>query len=259
MKFTACITSCAPRPWFIRPMDRARRATGGRWSSLRCGGRPFRPTALRCSLRRATSTTRPWVRGLRHVEVVAEYRSNPASLRCSAPQRRAAQHPPATLLGRAVALQEVLFGALDRSGSNVSPMSRCGSQSRGRVHGCAPLRRRGAQGTGGCRAAGAVERSCPSSVGREADKRASSSLAPGHRAPQSSRRAAPTAAAKRRRAPARGFARCACPTRAACPSRADCARRAASTTRSAGSARAARSAKTSPRTIIDRNEEHESA
>ena len=101
-------------------LDRARRGTGGRRVLLRCGGRPCGPAPLRWAgrrparsgrqqragavayrpppqLRGATSTTRPWVQGLRHVEVVAEYRSNPAALRCSAPQRRSTRRPPAPL------------------------------------------------------------------------------------------------------------------------------------------------------------------
>ena len=77
--------------------DRAGKAVGGRAAALRCGGRRCAPTALRCSRRGATSTTRPWVQGLRHVEVVAEYRSNPAALRSSAPQRRSAARPPTAL------------------------------------------------------------------------------------------------------------------------------------------------------------------
>jgi hypothetical protein len=183
----------------------ARRVEGGRWSALRCGGRPFGPTALRCSLRRATSTTRSRVRALRHVEVVAAYRSNPAPLRCTAPQRRAAHHPPATLRGRQGAPTEIRPEApkcFELSWSRTAaPRKAVGGWPGARL-----VRRRGAQGTGGCRAERAVERSCLSTVACAAGKRASSSLAPGHRAPQSSRRAATTAAPKRTRPPAHGFA-----------------------------------------------------
>ncbi len=42
----------------------ARRGAGGRRAPLHCGGRRVAATALRCSLRGATSTTRPheWVK-----------------------------------------------------------------------------------------------------------------------------------------------------------------------------------------------------
>ena len=73
--------------------DRARRGTGGRRAPLHCGGRRFAATPLRCSLRGATSQTRPGYRP-QTCEVVAEYRSFPAPLRCSAPQRRCARRPP---------------------------------------------------------------------------------------------------------------------------------------------------------------------
>ena len=89
------------------------------------------------------------------------------------------------------------------------------SQSRGRVDGGAPLRRRGAQEAGGCASpqGEASSAACLSTEHRQlaqqdaARARASSALATGHRAPQGSRRCAPTAAAKHARPPADGFAR----------------------------------------------------
>jgi len=89
------------------------------------------------------------------------------------------------------------------------------SRSRGRVTGRAPLQRRGAQGLGGCASpqGEASSAACLSTEHRQpaqqdaARARASSALAPGHRAPQGSRRCAPIAAAKHARPPARGFAR----------------------------------------------------
>jgi len=89
------------------------------------------------------------------------------------------------------------------------------SQSRGRVAGRAPLRRRGAQGLGGCASpqGEASSAACLSTEHRQpaqqdaARARASSALASVHRAPQGSRRCAPTAAVKHARPPAHGFAR----------------------------------------------------
>ena len=89
------------------------------------------------------------------------------------------------------------------------------SQSRGRVAGRAPLRRRGAQGLGGCASpqGEASSAACLSTEHRQpaqqdaARARASSALAPGHRAPQGSRRAATTAAVKHARPPAHAYAR----------------------------------------------------
>ena len=88
------------------------------------------------------------------------------------------------------------------------------SQSRGRVAGRAPLRRRGAQGLGGCASPQGEGSSvaCLSTEHRQpaqqdaARARASSALAPEHRAPQISRRCAPTAAAKHAWPRAQGFA-----------------------------------------------------
>ena len=88
------------------------------------------------------------------------------------------------------------------------------SQSRGRVAGRAPLRRRGAQGLGGCASpqGEASSAACLSTEHRQpaqqdaARARASSALAPEHRAPQGSRRCAPTAAAKHAWPRAQGFA-----------------------------------------------------
>jgi len=93
--------------------------------------------------------------------------------------------------------------------------TRGSSQSRGRVAGRAPLRRRGAQGLGGCASpqGEASSAACLSTEHRQpaqqdaARARASSALAPGHRAPEGSRRFAPTAAVKHARPPAHGFAR----------------------------------------------------
>jgi len=99
---------------------------------LRCGGRRFTSTALRWAgrrparsgrqqragavahrpppqLRRAPATTRSRVRALRHVAVVAGYRSDPAALRCSAPQRRSTRRPPAPLREPTVQLATVLL------------------------------------------------------------------------------------------------------------------------------------------------------
>ena len=89
------------------------------------------------------------------------------------------------------------------------------SKSRGRVAGRAPLRRRGAQGLGGCASpqGEASSAACLSTEHRQpaqqdaARARASSALAPGHRAPQDSRPAGTTAAVKHGRPPAHGFAR----------------------------------------------------
>jgi hypothetical protein len=96
----------------------------------------------------------------------------------------------------------------------LSGRTRGSSQSRGRVAGRAPLRRRGAQGLGGCASpqGEASSAACLSTEHRQpaqqdaARARASSSLAPGHRAPQGSRPAGTTAAVKHGRPPAHGFA-----------------------------------------------------
>jgi hypothetical protein len=96
----------------------------------------------------------------------------------------------------------------------LSGRTRGSSQSLGRVAGRAPLRRRGAQGLGGCASpqGEASSEACLSTEHRQpaqqdaARARASSALAPEHRAPQGSRRGAPTAATKHDRPPAHGFA-----------------------------------------------------
>ena len=169
--------------------DRARRGTGGRRLRLRCGGPRFARTALRCSLRGATSTTRPWVQGLKHVEVVAEYRSNPAALRCSAPQRRRNRHPPAPL--REPTAQLATARRIARSW-----VQRC--SWRRSVVGARPWagERRSASaaprsaGAGGCASpqGDASSAACSSTEHRQLAQRdagrarASSALAPGHRA-----------------------------------------------------------------------------
>ena len=207
--------------------DGERRVAGGRLSALRCGGRPLGPTALRCSLREGgCDASAPALNGPLHRDFspacCKRGRLPLAALRCSAPQRRAAHRPPATLReaqGESIDVP----GELHRFEPNPSRTAAARKAVGGRP-GARLVRRRGAQGPGGCRAEGAVERSCLSTVGRAADvakrgfaqfaqrsdaktKKASSSLAPGHRATQSSRCAATTAAPKRTRPPTHGFAR----------------------------------------------------
>ena len=87
------------------------------------------------------------------------------------------------------------------------------AQSRGRVAGAAPLRRRAAQGSAGCDSpqGEASSDDCLSTEHRHAPARAgharaSSARARGHRAAQGSRPKGPTAAVKRRTPPARGSA-----------------------------------------------------
>ena len=112
---------------------------------------------LRCSLRGATSTTRPWVQGLRHVEVVAGYRSNPAALRSSAPQRRSAARPPTAL-------------PAPPSDSRSSATSRLAA-ARCVVASCAVGSRRGAGGWRLRRLCGAEQRSAAGAVRRAAPDR----------------------------------------------------------------------------------------
>jgi hypothetical protein len=208
----------------LRLDRRARKAVGGWPAALRCGGRRFASTALRCSVSAGERRTRPRTGGtrLRRTPVLgARTTALDASphgdaqtreaLRSSAPQRRAAGQPPTALRGTIVRPYEErntncggqTHDRTDGIACRAGPVQRARwgarwlTQRRGRLAGFAPLRRRGAEVFGGCRAAGAVERSCLSTVGRAADKRASSSLAPEHRAPQGSRRAAATAAVKR--------------------------------------------------------------
>jgi len=79
---------------------RARRGAGGRRLPLRCGGRPFGPTPLRCSPRGAAAMhSAPAPERGRPINASrrsgAARRTAPAALRCSAPQRRRTRRPPA--------------------------------------------------------------------------------------------------------------------------------------------------------------------
>src|SRR4029079_14479135 len=115
-----------------------RRGAGGRRVPLRCGGARVARAALRCSLRGAPATTRARVRALRHVAVVAEYRSNPAALRCSAPQRRSTRRPPAPLreppaqlaTARRVALHVDSLGGAGKAVGGRAAKRLCGAEER---------------------------------------------------------------------------------------------------------------------------------
>ena len=144
------------RPWpgFVRPATRphsaarARKAVGGRPSALRCGGRPCGPTALRCSLRGATSQTRARVRpsdmrSRRGVPLLprsaallgaAQARSQPPAhgLACSTERVRRARWSATAVSRRGVAGRRAsrLCGAERRGpGSCASPRGRCGGRS----------------------------------------------------------------------------------------------------------------------------------
>ena len=166
---------------------------------LRCGGRRSAPTSLRCSLRGAPATTRARVRALRHVAVVAEFRSDPAALRCSAPQRRSTRRPPAPLREPAVQLATALRAATSDSVALVFEWPGAALQGRGRASGEAPLRRRGAQGPGGCASpqGDASSAACSSTEHRQLAQRdaghakASSALAPEHRCTEPGRKTVP--------------------------------------------------------------------
>ena len=187
---------------------------GAARAEARAGGR-LRFAAAVAAKRRLPCAARPAVASQNSLRSLRSLRSNSrdesddearASARrprvCAARRRsrRCACRPPAPLREPAV---DFSWGA-----------HRGSSQSRGRVAGRAPLRRRGAQGLGGCASpqGEASSAACLSTEHRQpaqqdaARARASSALAPGHRAPQGSRRCAPTAAVKHARPPAHGFA-----------------------------------------------------
>ena len=181
----------------ISRLDRARRGAGGRRVQLRCGGRRFAPAALRCSLRGAAAMHSAPAPG-RGRPINASRRSGaarrtaPAALRCSAPQRRSTRRPPAPLREPTVQSATALRVATCAARGARLRAARCWRQGRGRASGEAPLRRRGAQGPGGCASpqGDASSAACPSTEHRQLAQRdagrarASSALAPGHRAPQ---------------------------------------------------------------------------
>ncbi len=176
----------------------------------------LRRGALRCSPPRAARRTRPRMAsiGLRPLLMLGAQTDGARPIALSD-----GQPVPAALLGAAYGAPTApacgswhhRSCSKDEFILRARPVS---AQSRGRAAGRAPLRRRGAQGFGGCGSPQGDPSSaaCLSSEHRHAPQardghaRASSALAPEDRAPQGSRPGGPTAEVKRGRLPAHGFA-----------------------------------------------------
>ena len=152
------------------PGDRAGKAVGGRAAALRCGGRPFGPTALRCSVPGGERRTRPRMAGisLRELPVLGARTgcarrialgrcATPVPLRSSAPQRRFAARPPTALPAAP-------------SGSKASATSQF-TATRRAVASCTAGSRRGAGGRRVRRLCGAEQRSAAGAVRRAAPDR----------------------------------------------------------------------------------------
>ena len=217
-----------------------RRVAGGWRASLHCGGWPCRPTALRCSVPAGSRRTRPRMAGTRRrvpmlgAQTIVARRlalrrvATRRPLRCSAPQRRCAHHPAATLRKQQRGSETTPFwwwrgerasgaGLPTPPQTNTAPLAEqhpASRQSRGRVAGAAPLWRRAAQVTAGCDSplGEASSGACSSTEHRQRAQRdagharASSARARRHRAAQGSRPIGPTVAVKRTQPPAHGFA-----------------------------------------------------
>ena len=258
---------------FFGIVGRVRSAAGGQRAPLHCDGRRCATTALRCSVPAGSRRTRPRMAGTRRrvpmlgAQTVVARRlalwrvATRVHLRCSAPQRRCARRPPAAPRKRQPGGETTpFFGCWGEEGrgrallAGVTPLPNsprgksarfserhpASRQSRGRVVGSAPLRRRAAQVTAGCASppGEAPSGACSSTEHRQPAQRdagharASSARARRHRAAQGRawtcespcglslasragrackpdrgrRREAATVAVKRNRPPAHGFA-----------------------------------------------------